>query len=144
MSRVVLVLCCVLVVTVSFVGSADAHRGKCAAVKCAKPTNPCREARCNPATGSCYTVRRKDGALCADKNKCTVNSKCLNGVCVGVPKVCKPPANPTKCAERVCILPTGECRLTPKNEGEACHDGRPGTFNDKCVAGKCVGIPKKF
>ena len=43
------------------------------------------------------------------------------------------------CGDGYCDTTTGQCAVTPKNEGLACDDGSLCTDDDTCVAGYCTG-----
>lgn len=97
-------------------------------------------------------MNRPDGTSCASQPGGVIDGTCNSGLCRR--SVLDP------CAQMSCPLPgpcyessscsaeTGEaiCRNIPWPEGRNCDDGNPGTYNDKCIEGRCVGdrfaIPK--
>jgi M6 family metalloprotease-like protein len=83
--------------------------------------------------GTCQFIT----APCDDKDACTDNDACLQGVCKGTPHAC-PPSD--TCHEApTCDSATGQCSAAPKQDGSPCDDGDDCTTADQCVAGKCKG-----
>jgi Dictyostelium (slime mold) repeat len=102
-----------------------------------------------------------DGEKCDDMLDCTDNDTCSSGDCVGQtdcgsnlclnakcsgppPGSCsaidKCPAVVTTCFRAGdCDGDTGECLITPLNEGQTCDDSNSCTAGDRCVAGACEG-----
>lgn len=89
------------------------------------PVGTCAEGRCAyaPLDETC-------GAFGCDE----ATGLCAKDPCVGVP--CNTPPNPCFLAQGLCT--NGSCRYTANN-GAACHDSDPCTFNDTCAEGSCVG-----
>ncbi len=93
---------------------------------------------CDPATGTCTTPAKPDGAPCDDSDLCTLADTCQAGTCVGAnPMVC---AAQDQCHEAgVCDPATGVCSDPVRPDGAACEDGSLCTQADACLAGRCVG-----
>lgn len=98
--------------------------------------NPCIQGSCDPTSGCIYTF--KNGILCDDKNACTNEDTCSNGVCVGVPVNCD---DNNECTKDLCDAKDG-CINIPLN-GIPCDDMSLCTKDDLCMNGKCVGTPIK-
>ncbi len=93
--------------------------------------DPCTLDDCNVDTGACI-YKANDGA-CTDKNACTKNDICKNGLCQGEPVDCD---DDSPCTVDFCHLMSG-CQHEPVNA--SCDDGSVCTLNDQCVQGKCQG-----
>jgi hypothetical protein len=92
----------------------------------------CSEA-CDEASGSCG-ASDPDGAPCDDGLACTVEERCLGGICVpGGRTTCD---DSTPCTDEFCA-PDGRC-LREYN-AIACDDGNPCTTGDRCLRGVCTG-----
>jgi hypothetical protein len=79
-----------------------------------------------------------EGALCDDKNVCTVFDVCKSGVCKGTAA-----PNGTLCTDgNVCTANdscrAGTCVGDPVPDTTACTDGDPCTVGDACHSGLCV------
>ena len=79
-----------------------------------------------------------EGALCDDKNVCTVFDVCKSGVCKG-----SAAPNGTLCTDgNVCTANdscrSGACVGDPVPDTTACTDGDPCTVGDVCKSGACV------
>eukprot|EP00038_Savillea_parva_P031378 m.85805 g.85805 ORF g.85805 m.85805 type:complete len:2894 (+) comp9644_c0_seq1:194-8875(+) len=111
----------------------------CAGVSC--PTQTCRNpSRC--VGGQCVagTVLAQ-GTTCDDGDAATTNDVCdSEGVCTGVdPCSNRPPCQNFTCYEpSLCVR--GVCVRGAATEFAACDDGDPGTDNDACIEGLCVGV----
>ncbi|HXI60355.1 MAG TPA: hypothetical protein VNO55_30040 [Polyangia bacterium] len=84
-----------------------------------------------------------EGALCNDSKACTVNDRCMGGICVGMVA----PDN-TPCTDGdVCtindVCTAGVCAGTMAPDNHPCTDGEPCTDPDTCHAGKCQPGPPK-
>lgn len=95
------------------------------------PENPCKICITAIATDQ-FLV--DDTLTCDDGNACTLNDKCMDGICVGQPMDCD---DGDECSVDSCE--DGVCKHVPVDDGLACNDNSFCTINDKCVAGKCVG-----
>eukprot|EP01059_Diplonema_ambulator_P004353 TRINITY_DN14055_c0_g1_i1.p1 TRINITY_DN14055_c0_g1~~TRINITY_DN14055_c0_g1_i1.p1 ORF type:complete len:4521 (+),score=859.58 TRINITY_DN14055_c0_g1_i1:194-13564(+) len=113
----------------------------CAGVVC--QDDQCHAAgTCNPLTGLCDQLLRKEGTLCNDGNVDTVNDMCMAGGCVGI-ALCGGvrclPSEP-QCKVAVCTgLVCGEVNAI---DGTQCSDLNELTVGDRCWQGVCVGEAK--
>ena len=91
------------------------------------PALPCQETFCT--NNQCRTVPLT-GDTCDDGSECTINDKCLSGVCVGDPV-------------------TRRCHVCNQNifvkaaDGTACDDADVCTESDTCQDGICTGSEKQ-
>ncbi|MBI5538357.1 MAG: S8 family serine peptidase [Deltaproteobacteria bacterium] len=93
--------------------------------------NGCRETTaCDTKTGQCTGKAKPDGLLCDDKNSCTENDVCHQGVCQGQAKSCAP-IDGCQLAGK-CV--NGFCNNPFAPDGTACAGGT-------CLAGKCQTAP---
>jgi Dictyostelium (slime mold) repeat len=98
--------------------------------------NVCTSVICNPLTGTCITIF--NNANCDDGNPCTINDRCVNGICAGTPKNCND-NNP--CTTDFCDGVTGNCMHVFNTA--TCNDGNACTVGDVCSGGVCVsGTPR--
>jgi hypothetical protein len=79
-----------------------------------------------------------EGALCDDKNVCTIFDVCKSGICKG-----SAAPNGTLCTDgNVCTANdscrAGACIGDPVPDTTACTDGDPCTVGDVCKSGLCV------
>jgi len=96
------------------------------------PAGPCEEATCDLASGACVALAAREDEPCEDGNLCTMDERCLAGVCVpGAAVVCHD-ANP--CTDDVCLPGVG-CVFSPNFA--ACDDGDPCTTGSRCLGGSC-------
>mmetsp|Transcript_64269 Transcript_64269/g.150936 ORF Transcript_64269/g.150936 Transcript_64269/m.150936 type:complete len:716 (-) Transcript_64269:128-2275(-) len=109
---------------------------------CLVPTDKVRGA-CDPSTGSCVFEAKPDGTACSSQPGGLIDGTCDAGLCRRtvlnkcIGKVC---ASKDFCTgDAACDPWTGDCIFSPKTEGEACDDGNPNTYRDRCVEGQCVG-----
>ncbi len=104
--------------------------------------NPCTADDCSG--GACANAAVSDGTACNDGDSGTINDQCVDGVCVGeTPKGgC---SNDGDCADDdACTTDScagGSCVHGVATDGTPCDDQNPGTFDDHCIAGACVGTP---
>ncbi len=106
-------------------------------VTCPEPDGDnafCLKAACEPATGQCSFVPDHEGFLCDNADACTVNDKCVDGVCGGGSPVNCNDGNP--CTDDVCNSEQG-CVHTDNDA--PCNDGDICTTNDVCSESECVG-----
>jgi hypothetical protein len=93
--------------------------------------------------GSCRTPECSVGndAACSDGNLCNGAESCsAPGFCqAGAPPEC---GGSTQCLQASCDPLLG-CLTQPRPDGTGCDDGSSATRDDRCVAGVCVGTPKK-
>jgi MYXO-CTERM domain-containing protein len=94
---------------------------------------------CDPGTGLCSDPTAPDGTACDDGDACTRTDACQAGVCQGQDPIdCgAPPA----CNSVACDPQSGQCELSPVEDGTACDDGSLCTTADACQAGACQGSP---
>jgi hypothetical protein len=95
--------------------------------------NPCTTDGCDPATGC--THEPLGSGPCDDHSACTLDDRCVAGLCKG---------DLLDCGDgNVCTLDTCEpkegCRHDPA-PGK-CDDGKNCTQSDTCVDGACQGVP---
>lgn len=91
--------------------------------------DPCSKATCDPLSG-CLVTPLPELSPCDDAIPCTVSDLCLQGQCVGEPRVCPVPEN--SCYSSFCVESTGGCQVVPKAEGEAClREGLEGVCVNK-------------
>jgi hypothetical protein len=103
----------------------------------------------NPCTWDAYDMRTKAckhrpkaaamKATCDDGDLCTVDDKCIIGVCKGTPKVCTDDGN--DCTAEACDPTDGQCKAAIVADGSFCDDGDPLTENDVCLSSICQGTP---
>ncbi len=110
----------------------------CTAGKCVGTAKDCSpfDTACTVGTcqnGTCTAVPKVGG--CDDGDACTLNDACVGTKCVGTTLNCSQMDN--DCGTGACK--DGVCLVTPKLGSVGCNDGNGCTFNDKCVAGLCVG-----
>lgn len=126
------------------------------------PTS-CVRATFDPTTGECHREVRPDGVPCESENECLVDTVCLDGVCQGSQRDCRPKnacyeasCNPAigceeipvvdsceqpedPCKEAICDLETGECVVVDREDYSEC-----GPTNCKeqnvCIGGVCTRI----
>ena len=81
----------------------------------------------------------EDGDLCNGTLYCEVSS--LPFTCEVDPKtvVSCDDAQDTQCAANACDPLSGECLMTPVEDGTPCDDGETCSEDDQCVQGDCVG-----
>jgi MYXO-CTERM domain-containing protein len=82
-----------------------------------------------------------DGALCTDRNSCTVGDVCFNDVCMGsVVGDGTPCTDENQCTAND-LCKTGVCIGTPLADGTPCTDEEVCTDPDTCQTGICVPGP---
>ena len=79
-----------------------------------------------------------DGALCNDRNACTLNDRCLGGICVGTnaPDGMSCTDDNQCTSSDMCVR--GQCQGSPVADGVLCTDGDPCTDPDTCRKGQCT------
>jgi len=100
-------------------------------------SDQCHDAgTCTPATGVCTNPATRNGKVCDDKNACTSNESCQNGVCGGGTSLTCPAV---ACqVAGACAPATGQCSYTAAPNGTSCTDTDFCTTNESCVGGKCT------
>ena len=118
-------------------GGVCTAEGTCvpAAVPC-DDHNVCTVDRCED--GVCRHLVPGVPSTCDDGNRCTLNDRCSQGVCVGTPKTCPQGSDP--CTANQCDPADGLCK--PVWTDVPCEDGDVCTTDDACVQGRCVGTPR--
>ncbi len=108
--------------------------GMCApgAPKPCPTAEPCVNAACSVASGSCVLVNKPEGTGCDDGDACSQADACAAGVCTGQKLDCDD-KNP--CTGDVCNPKSGCTHLPVPGP---CNDGNLCTVNDNCAAGICV------
>lgn len=104
-----------------------------------KTENPCYPNVCVEETGDCVKSYLGEGAACDDDVPCTVDEKCVAGVCKGVAKVC---GEAPQCKQAVCNQQSGECEQLNVEDTTPCDDGNLCTLGDACSGGECKGTPR--
>jgi hypothetical protein len=122
-------------------GGVCAGVNQCLGVVCAAIDTCHLVGTCDPWTGSCSNPTVGDGTPCDDMNPSTSNDVCTGGICAGVDRclgvVC---STPDACHEAgTCDSWTGICSYPNAADNTPCDDGDPGTSNDVCTAGFCMG-----
>eukprot|EP00912_Choanoflagellata_sp_UC4_P000379 UC4_evm2s235 len=100
-----------------------------------------------PYPGICELVPLRDNTPCDDGLQETVEDKCISGKCLGTNKcdfvTCvaseEEKKNDCKSQELTCSSDSGTCQRANNKDGTSCTDGNPETFEDRCVAGICIG-----
>src|SRR5439155_18520888 len=128
----------------------------------------CHNASCDPATGTCRNVAKRDGTVCDDGNACTIRDACVKGACVGGASAggfldcddgisctadsCDPALgclhvafnalcdDANACTADACDERLG-CVHQPLLDGTPCDDGNACTTGDTCQNGTCDGGP---
>ena len=94
----------------------------------------CLEAACDPLSGVCSFVADHEGFVCDNGDACTVNDKCVEGVCTGgVESNCND-GNP--CTDDNCDPEAG---CLHSHNTLACEDGNVCTTGDACQDSVCKG-----
>ena len=97
---------------------------------------PCQSGLCDPAVG-CVAAPVANGTACSDGDACTNGDSCQSGLCTaGNTLVC---TDPGACRSGYCD-PASGCTSTLVTDGTVCSDGDPGTENDVCQSGLCIGV----
>ena len=107
-------------------------------VKCDASKDACKDNLCDPKTGACGAVPKKEGTSCNDANECTIQEVCKSGLCKGNALDC---VDSSACTVDVCDSVFG-CFNAPVDDGGACDDGVLCTSSDKCKNGVCAGVKK--
>ena len=94
--------------------------------------NMCTSNVCNETTGNCEATNNMQ--LCDDLDACTENDVCVNGVCLGIPKICN---DENSCTDDSCNSVSGICENV-NNDNNNCTDDNECTLNDFCSNGECL------
>jgi fibro-slime domain-containing protein len=101
--------------------------------------NPCTHDLCFSGTNEAICLYAdNNNSECDDGDLCTIEDSCFDGICSGVPKICR---DGNICTSDVCNNSTGICEHT--NNMLPCDDGNLCTSNDHCELGQCVGTPRR-
>lgn len=104
----------------------------------AHPDSPC--AWCDPLANPEGWTPREDGSPCTTGGYCTVGETCLGGFCQGgAARDCSGAVTEPQCQTPRCDEGERACTADAANGGGSCDDRDPGTVNDACLAGECVG-----
>ncbi len=88
--------------------------------------------------GTCRVIQVVNNTACNDHSLCTVNDRCVGGMCSGNALNC----NVNSCAEATCDSGIG-CLYTSKDDGTTCDDANLCTIGDVCYSGLCAsGVNK--
>lgn len=112
--------------------------GNCQGVQkdCSGFADNCKKGVCSSASGQCVSQDLADGSVCDDGQGCTVDDRCVTGVCRGREKACTPAQNP--CQESICDPIAGTCQVGHRPNLWACDNGDPCTRDDFCMHGECI------
>eukprot|EP01125_Pyxidicula_operculata_P014671 TRINITY_DN4910_c0_g1_i1.p1 TRINITY_DN4910_c0_g1~~TRINITY_DN4910_c0_g1_i1.p1 ORF type:complete len:382 (+),score=21.09 TRINITY_DN4910_c0_g1_i1:398-1543(+) len=100
---------------------------------CGKPDQCHHDIFCNSSTGSCHSIPKEHGAECNDGIMCTIDDKCIDGICKGSDN-CGIPLNECRLPGR-CNTTTGSCDYPILREnGTPCNGGK---CNSYCMNGYC-------
>lgn len=110
--------------------------GLLALLACDRRPAPLPERKTGAAVDGCNGVA--DGALCNDRNACTLNDHCMGGLCVGtVAPDGSSCTDDNQCTTAdMCVQ--GKCQGSPAPDGTLCTDGDPCTDPDTCRKGVCT------
>ena len=93
---------------------------------------------CSPDTGTCVAAPRADGTLCDDGSACSLEDRCVGGLCLGTAAVVCTAVGPCY-APSVCDPGSGACIEVFLEDGATCDDGDACTAKDTCKEGSCEG-----
>lgn len=82
-----------------------------------------------------------DGALCTDRNSCTVGDVCFNGACTGTIVVDGTPCTDENQCTGSDLCKAGVCVGTPMADGTPCTDDEVCTDPDTCQGAVCLSGP---
>ncbi len=106
-------------------------------IDCSALDDACNVGVCIPDCGFCVVMPANEGGMCEMPLDCVTNGVCLEGACTGAPTDCSNLND--ACVVGTCNSETGECEISPANEGGTCDDLNVCTFDDACIGGVCVG-----
>ncbi len=84
----------------------------------------------------CQHPHWPNSTQCDDKNSCTSNDACLDGICTGTGRDCS--GFDAVCVRGVCNPASGECEAQEEEDQTPCEDGLFCSEADVCLAGVCV------
>ena len=96
----------------------------------------CLQPHCEAVTGECSFVPNHEAFLCDNADACTVNTKCVEGTCLGGAQVNCNDGNP--CTDDSCDPAEG---CAHANNAAPCTDGDVCTTLDTCNEGECTPGP---
>src|SRR3569623_3006231 len=82
-----------------------------------------------------------DGALCTERNSCTVGDVCFNGACTGTIVVDGTPCTDENQCTGSDLCTAGVCVGTPMADGTPCTDDEVCTDPDPCQGAVCLSGP---
>lgn len=95
--------------------------------------NPCTQDTCSSTLGGCI-YQPIDGE-CDDSNLCTIDDKCVDGICVGLKEIECDDNDP--CTKDMCNPMTGECQYQPIIGCGPCKDDLECDDNEDCTIDIC-------
>lgn len=95
---------------------------------------PCQRASCNVALCICEAQEVLEGEFCDDDDKCSIDTICSGGGCVGGTELSCSDDNP--CTDDLCVREEG-CTYEQNEKG--CDDSNACTGADTCREGECEG-----
>jgi photosystem II stability/assembly factor-like uncharacterized protein len=126
----------------------DENRGDWSPVtgtSCTPEDNPCatggkcQSGFCLPTAGDEQCASDADCLAVDDGDACNGTYQCANCTCVFDPStVVDCTGESEQCAQTSCNPASGECEVSPAEDGTTCEDGDPCTALDYCQAGECV------
>lgn len=120
----------------SHASSSSTGAGGCTmAADCVGMSDACNVGAC--INGVCSKMPANENQGCDDKDFCTDNETCTNGICGGgTPHYC---ASADECHIGSCDM--GKCTQLPGNDGAKCDDKDPCTQAGQCMTGTCMPGP---
>lgn len=112
---------------------------------CGNKSMACKLQVCD-GNGTCITTNMLDGTQCDDENPCTLNDKCIMGLCIGEAQECcsnQDCGEGEICYKNKCCVPSclGKCFPSPDGCGGLCkQECQPGYV---CNQGECIEIGSK-
>jgi len=97
-------------------------------------SNGCTQDLC--VVDQCQHPHWPDKTLCDDKNPCTSNDACLDGLCTGQEKNCSDFDG--ACVQGECNPLSGSCEARVKEDLTPCEDGLFCSVDDICQSGVCI------
>lgn len=112
------------------------------AMDCTGGNDPCLVPSCNEDLDTCDAASAQNGTACTSADICLTNTICLNGACQGAPLDCSgTPLDSPECQAAACDPTTGQCVISPVNDGAPCTFGDICESEKVCDVGECLGTP---